>query len=159
MKSQFLYPLVFISFLLYQCGGTGSKNEKNAANADEPTQGTVGYVDLSDPLEEDLVSEGMVIFEDQCAECHGLDAELKTGPGWSGITNRRSPEWIMTMILNVNTMVQVDSIAHSLLEETGVQMPDQRLAIDEARSVLEFMRRNDLDQLGMKDQGVGVSMD
>jgi len=63
------------------------------------------------------------------------------------------------MILNANTMVKVDSVAHSLLEEIGVQMPDQRLTVGQARSILEFMRLNDLERIGMKDQGVEVVLD
>jgi len=33
-------------------------------------------------------------------------------------------------------------------------MPDQYLSVDRARAVLEFMRQNDLDQVGVKDEGV-----
>jgi hypothetical protein len=57
------------------------------------------------------------------------------------------------MILNVNVMLEQDSIAHQLLAENETVMPSQYLAIDDARSVLEFMRSNDLKMTGEEDKG------
>jgi hypothetical protein len=40
-------------------------------------------------------------------------------------------------------MIEKDTAAQKMLEECLVRMPNQNLADDEARSVLEFMRQND----------------
>jgi hypothetical protein len=62
------------------------------------------------------------------------------GPGWKGVTERRKPEWIMNMIMNVDVMLSEDPEAQKLLEECLVRMPNQNLNRTEAREVLEFMR-------------------
>jgi len=163
MKFKLLITLVSMGIFLYSCGGSSSKSESETEAATDETimeedneKGTVGYVELSDPLEENLVAEGRGIFRGKCSKCHSLESETIKGPGWAGITNRRAPEWIMTMILNVNSMTEVDSLAHALLEQAEMQMPDQKLEVDKARSVLEFMRQNDINQTGTKDEGVEV---
>ncbi|HHP7241924.1 MAG TPA: c-type cytochrome [Cyclobacteriaceae bacterium] len=155
--------LVFIIFslLIISCGGpkqSGQSEETSATETtDELPKGTIKYVTIDDPLDEEMVSQGKEIYENQCTTCHHLTEEEMVGPGWAGITNRRHPDWIMNMIINVNLMVEVDSLAHSLLQKAKVKMPDQRLSVDQARSVLEFMRQNDLDQLGTKDEGAEKS--
>lgn len=162
MKYYIFY--LSVGFLLYACGG-GTKTDTAAettpgeatAAEDSIVKGTVGHVELSDPPDTDLIAEGQSIYDSKCSKCHTLNSEKSKGPGWAGITNRRAPEWIMNMILNVNVMLDVDSLAHSLLEDADMEMPDQRIPVNQARSVLEFMRQNDLNQLGNKDQGVGTS--
>jgi hypothetical protein len=98
---------------------------------------------ITNPLNAQWVSEGKNISEVKCQSCHRLTAEKLVGPGWSGITQRRKPEWIMNMITNVDVMLEQDPAAQKLLEECLVRMPNQNLNKDEARKVLEFMRSND----------------
>ena len=52
----------------------------------------------------------------------------------------------MNMITNVDMMLEKDPEAQRLLEECLVRMPNQNLTKDEARQVLEFMRKNDGEQ-------------
>ena len=159
MRAFNLLLILTISvFFIMSCGGQSGNKEAVAEDVadipkDTTTKGAMRYVDLSDPLEEDLVARGSEIFDVRCAACHELSGEQLVAPGWEGITNRREPEWIMNMIMNVNIMLEVDSTAHKLLEENEVVMPDQYLAVEDARSVLEFMRSNDLERLGKKDEG------
>ena len=59
----------------------------------------------------------------------------------SGILERRSPEWIMNMILNPIQMLEEDSIAIELLERYNFEyMYNQNLLEEEAREVLEYFR-------------------
>jgi hypothetical protein len=149
----FYISLLGISALL-ACGGSGSQgSQEDQIETDTTTKGNVVYIDTSDPLDMELIQEGKIIFEKRCDNCHRSDSIKLIGPGWAGITNRRSPEWIMNMILNVGIMVEHDSVAHQLLDENDVKMPDQNLGVDKARAVLEFMRANDLKTVGSKDQG------
>ena len=54
---------------------------------------------------------------------------------------RRSPEWIMNMILNPEVMVKEDPIAKQLLiEYNGSPMANQNLTQEQARSILEYFR-------------------
>ena len=58
----------------------------------------------------------------------------------AGVTQRRSPEWIMNMILNPEEMVANDPIAKELLVEYNSPMANQSLTEEEARGILEFFR-------------------
>ena len=63
------------------------------------------------------------------------------GPAPKGIFERRSPEWIMNMILNPENMIQNNQEAKELLAEfNGAPMANQNLTQEEARAVLEYFR-------------------
>ncbi len=47
------------------------------------------------------------------------------------------------MITNVDMMLESDAEAQKLLEQCMVRMPNQNIAKEDARKVLEFMRSND----------------
>jgi hypothetical protein len=72
-----------------------------------------------------------------------LDETRLVGPGWTGVTKKRKPVWIMNMVTNVDMMLETDEEAQKLLELCLVRMPNQNISETEAREVLEFMRHND----------------
>lgn len=78
--------------------------------------------------------------------CHKLTDEKLVGPGWKGVTKVRKPTWIMNMIINVDMMLESDPEAQKLLEQCLVRMPNQNVSKEEARSIIEFMRKNDGEQ-------------
>lgn len=102
-----------------------------------------GDVQVTTPLNAEWVSTGKNVYDMKCQSCHKLTDEKLVGPGWHGVTKRRTPEWIMNMITNVDMMLEKDPAAQKLLEECLVRMPNQNLTTDEARAVLEFQRSND----------------
>ena len=102
-----------------------------------------GEVQITHPLNAQWVAEGKATYDLKCSACHKLTNEKLVGPGWSGVTQRRSPEWILNMITNVDMMLEKDSAAQRLLEECLVRMPNQNLNLEQARKVLEFQRSND----------------
>jgi hypothetical protein len=58
-----------------------------------------------------------------------------------GIYERRSPEWVMNMLLNPAEMLKKDPIAIALLKEyNNIMMLNQNLTNDEARSISEYLR-------------------
>ena len=103
-------------------------------------------VQITNPLNATWVAEGKNIYDLKCQSCHKLTNERLVGPGWLNVTKRRKPEWIMNMATNVDMMLEKDPEAQRLLEECLVRMPNQNLQKDEARRVLEFMRKNDGEQ-------------
>jgi mono/diheme cytochrome c family protein len=147
------WSILIAALLIISSCNSGQQQQATEEETDAEEKSLVGYVDLNDPLEEDLIAQGADIFRDKCSRCHTLDTTEFFVPSFAGITNRRSPEWIMNMILNVDLMLEVDSVAHQLKKETQIKMPDRRLSVDQARAVLEYMRKNDLEQTGTKDQG------
>lgn len=111
-------------------------------------------VTLTDPFEEGMLASGKAIYDMKCSACHKLTDQRVVGPGWAGVTNRRRPEWVMNMITNVDVMLDKDPEARKMLEECLTRMPNQGVSIGDARALLEFMRKNDLDQVGSKDEAV-----
>jgi hypothetical protein len=104
---------------------------------------TAGELSITNPLNTAWVTEGKSIYEVKCQACHKLNSERLVGPGWSGLTKKRNPEWIINMITNVEVMLEKDPAAQRLLEECLVRMPNQNLNKEQARMVLEFQRFND----------------
>lgn len=87
-----------------------------------------------------MATKGEDIFKKMCTACHRVDKKF-IGPAPTGILERRTPEWIMNMILNPEEMVQNDPLAKELLIEfNGSPMANQNLTEDEARAVLEYFR-------------------
>jgi len=105
--------------------------------------GKFSKMELTHPLDEDMVKKGQGIYDARCISCHKLTDEKLVGPGWKGVTDRRTPEWIMNFITNTDVMLDSDLIAQQLVVICIARMPNQNLNDAEARSVLESMRKND----------------
>lgn len=90
-------------------------------------------------IDPELVAQGKQLFHNNCTACHRINKK-HIGPKISGITKRRSPEWIMNIIFNPQEMMEKNPAAIQLLEEYKAPMPNQYLNIDEVRSILEYFR-------------------
>ena len=89
-------------------------------------------------IDQAMVTEGEVVFKAKCTACHKISKKF-VGPALKGITERRSPEWIMNMVLNPEEMIQKDPIAKQLLmEANGAPMANQNITEQEARQLLEY---------------------
>ena len=117
----------------------------SAANEGTNPKGVGPHQDiqLTHPLDEKMVAQGQNIYNVKCASCHKLTDEKLVGPGWKGVTDRRTPEWIMNFVTNTEEMLEKDTAAQNLLEICLVKMPYQNLSESDARAVLEFQRKND----------------
>lgn len=105
--------------------------------------GKFTHVDLGDKLDGDLAMRGEKLYGIKCAGCHKLTEERLVGPGWKGVSDRHKPEWIMNFVTNTDEMLNKDPKAQAQLEICLVRMPNQNLKDDDARQLLEFMRKND----------------
>lgn len=105
--------------------------------------GPIKSVTLTSPLEQDRIRRGQAVYEMKCLACHRLDEQRVVGPGWKDVTKRRTPEWIMNMIVNVEVMLEKDPEAQRQLELCLTRMPNQNVSVGDARDILEFMRQND----------------
>ncbi|MBD0289450.1 MAG: cytochrome c, partial [Flavisolibacter sp.] len=153
MKSRsILAALLFSGMIgLVSCGGSDSNNSGNATEATNAAEGNEvhgdeikpGDVQITHPLNQEWVTAGKNIYDMKCQSCHKLTDERLVGPGWKGVTQRRTPVWIMNMVTNVDMMLEKDPEAQKLLEQCLVRMPNQNISKDEARHILEFMRQND----------------
>jgi len=111
----------------------------------DPHRGEGKFKDLDIPakLNADMAKKGESVYSVKCASCHKLDAERLVGPGWKGVTERRTAEWLMNFVTNTDEMIEKDPELQAQLEICMVRMPNQNLSDDDARAVYEFMRKND----------------
>lgn len=124
---------------------SSSSGSSTATNEGNNPKGVGKYtnVQLTHPLDEKMVAQGQNIYNVKCGSCHKLTDEKLVGPGWKGVTDRRTPEWIMNFVTNTEEMIEKDTAAQKLLEVCLVKMPNQNLSEQDARAVLEFQRKND----------------
>jgi len=146
-----LAVLITVGMVMTSCGsdkgGSGDDGKKESGIKKievDPMQnkgiGPITSISLEGSVNQEMVDAGAAVFEAKCTPCH-KPTEKFIGPAPQGILERRSPEWVMNMILNPEEMVQKDDIAKKLLMEfNGSPMANQNLTEEEARSVLEYFR-------------------
>ena len=149
-----IYILSTMAFiLLVSCGGRTNDEGEETTEAPksmlaEETQadpmenkgiGPISSLILGE-IDTDMASKGQVIYDQMCTACHKAEKNF-IGPAPKGILARRSPEWVMNMILNPEEMISKDPIAKALLiEYNGAPMANQNLTKEQARQVLEYFR-------------------
>lgn len=159
MKKAMIWSIGIVTMLLTSCGG-GSESQSSSSNTSAPSKeaaapvadpkgiGEFKSVEIGEGIDETLAASGKAIVDMKCTACHQLNDKRLVGPGFQGVTSRRQPEWIMNMITNVDVMLDKDPQAQALLEECLTRMPNQNINADDARGILEFMRKNDADKAG-----------
>ena len=102
--------------------------------------GPVKSVTIPEAIDQKLADHGKEVYEKNCTACHKVDKKF-VGPAPKGILERRTPEWVMNMIINPDKMVQEDALAKDLLIEfNGSPMSNQGISEDDARAILEYIR-------------------
>ena len=160
MKKLLVLSLVvlFIAFIV-SCGGNKSSDDANETSNyetndhdnddDNPSydpnrgEGKFSNVEVGATLDAAKAEIGNQISQVKCSSCHKLTGEKLVGPGWAGVTERHKPEWIMNFITNTDVMIDKDPKMLVQLELCLVRMPNQNLSDDDARNLLEFMRKID----------------
>lgn len=136
--------------VITSCGGEGKKEEKASVPVEEQKEaveidpmkdkgvGSITSITLGE-IDQKMADEGKVLFMAKCTACHKISKRL-IGPALAGVTERRTPEWIMNMILDPERMVVENEAAKKLLAEYIAPMANQSLTEDEARKILEYFR-------------------
>ena len=96
-------------------------------------------VELGLNIDEKMAKNGEELFNKKCATCHEIH-ESNTGPALGGVLEKRSPQWVMNMILNPRGMVKNDPQARALKAVYETQMVDLDLSKVEAREIVEYLR-------------------
>ena len=96
-------------------------------------------VKIDSHVDEELAEKGEKLFEQKCAACHKF-SERYVGPPLADVMKRRSPTFMMNMMLNPGGMVERHPETKKLLAEFFVPMPNQNLTPEEARQVFEYLR-------------------
>jgi len=165
MKAILKLTLLLIVGLLISCGGKeeekkekiqiGQKPRVEAKKAepvsdvvpaskritlDNKGVGKIKSLTLDPTIDEEMASKGAGLFKTNCTACHKTNKRF-IGPNPTGILERRSPEWVMNMILDPKLMTEEDQCAKDLLVEfNGAAMANQNLTEEQARDILEYFR-------------------
>lgn len=155
-KLCFILPLVF----LMACNSNNKRSDKNTGDTnvnqkqidsseimhnDELYKAKTGVgpikdeVELDDQIDETMAGKGKKLFNNECASCHRIQDE-SMGPALGGVLQKRSPQWVMNMILNPREMVEENVQAQSMDAEYEARMVDLHLTEEEARSIVEYLR-------------------
>jgi cytochrome c len=145
--------LVLLAVGLVACGGGGDAPAGGSGQAAPPPAAAgltpfqlehgIGpvteVVELSATIDQTLAARGQTEFEMKCAACHQM-ADRFVGPALGDVTSRRSPAFIMNMILNPQEMVEQHPVGKELLAQYMSFMPNQGITREDARAILEYLR-------------------
>jgi len=102
--------------------------------------GPITSVVFGTEIDAEMAKAGENTFSTICVACHMAEQRM-IGPALKGVYERRSPEWVMNMILNPDGMLKEDPIAKALLKEyNNAIMLNQNLSEEDARAVAEYLR-------------------
>src|SRR6187455_146 len=116
---------LFIGAFIAACGGNSDKStsttasETSAAETKTSDNGNPSYdpnrgegkftkVEVSEKLDVAMAANGEKVYGVKCSSCHKLTSEKLVGPGWSGVTDRHTAEWIMNFATNTDAMLDKD---------------------------------------------------
>ena len=164
MKSTLKLLTLLLTLFVFSCGGGESekkedtkvklkkqKTEKKveATKATKPSEtidltnkgvGPIKSITLAPEIDQTMATKGADVFKRMCTACH-KEGKKFIGPAPNGVLKRRTPEWVMNMILDPEGMVKNDQLARDLLMEfNGSPMANQNLSEEDARAVLEYFR-------------------
>lgn len=153
-KKLFYSTTVMIGLALAGCNSNKPADESQKTTSKTDTAvvsqginskgiGRFKDVPLNHPLDSVMALQGKAIFDAKCMACHKLTGEKLVGPGWKGVTDRHSPEWIMNFITNTEVMLDKDLAAQAEVVTCVIRMPKQDLTDAQARQMLEYMLQND----------------
>ncbi len=131
-------------------GGESNKASTNSSNTQAKTGseltafqlehgiGPVTEVIEIGELDPNTVKKGEESFVQYCSACHKV-SERYIGPAMIDAAERRTPTYLMNMIMNPEEMTKRHPDARALLAEYLAPMPNQNLTAEEARAVVEFI--------------------
>lgn len=163
MKSTLKILTLVLTLIVLSCGGgeeekkeaskvklkkqtTEKKAEVKKTKASETVDltnkgvGPIKSINIPAEIDQAMATHGKDVFDKMCTACHRAGKKF-IGPAPDGIMERRTPEWVMNMILDPEGMVKNDPLARELLIEfNGSPMANQSLSEEDARAVLEYFR-------------------
>ncbi len=143
--------LMTTALLFSACSGGENADQQSQAAGAEEEQGLSSFelehgigpiterLDIDDEIDPVLSDKGREIFEMKCEMCHNMEGRM-VGPALGDVMERRSPEFVMNMILNPSGMTKNHPEGQKLLQEYMTAMPYQNVKEEDARAIVEFLR-------------------
>ena len=141
--------LTLTVLLFIGCGGEKNTEETTTAKTTNPD----GFTDFEmengigpikakiqlAPITPVKVKMGQDIFDLKCGPCHKID-ERFVGPSQRYTADRRTPEYILNMILNPDEMTKKHPTGKKMLAEYLSPMTNMNLKMEDAYLVLDYLR-------------------
>ncbi|NUN07911.1 MAG: c-type cytochrome [Ignavibacteriaceae bacterium] len=142
MTLRLLFAGILSAFLI-GCGG-GEKKAPVDPNKLTEFQLANGIGPVMKPLELGPIDKakaeaGAKIFEQKCFSCHRMDQKL-VGPPLHEVLSRRSPEFVVNMIMNPEIMIEKHPEVQKMLAQYMQKMTYQDVKLEEAFQILEYLR-------------------
>lgn len=155
MKSIQRIALSFITASLLLIAGCGGGGGGDGAPADDSANGGAEQDGLTaeqiehgigpitafelEPIDPELAAQGEKVFQTNCSACHKMDSRY-VGPALGDVTERRSPAFVMNMILNPDGMIKEHPEGKKMFAEYMSPMANQNMTEEQARAILEYLR-------------------
>lgn len=130
----------YISFILLwtlSCSGNSQQRELSEFESEHGIGPVTNLIELGS-YDPELAQQGRQIYSTLCAMCHGQN-DSDIAPTLDSVLERRSPEYVMNMILNPTGMIRWHP-TRSGNKSYLTSMPYQALTTDDARAIVEYLR-------------------
>lgn len=148
---QIIFAALAVLFLS-ACGG--GEPEQESGNSEQTNEQGLTEFELEHgigPVKEvvelgefdpELAAQGKEVYEAKCTACHKPN-ERYIGPASDEILDRRSPAYIMNMIMNPDEMTKKHPEGIKMMQEFMAPMPYQNVTVEQARAIVEYFRTLD----------------
>jgi mono/diheme cytochrome c family protein len=148
-KRLILTTALFIITAVTGCGG-GETETQTAGSESSAEQGLSAFelehgigpvtelIEVNG-IDRELADRGREIYQMKCEMCHNMEGRM-VGPPLGDVMEKRSPTYVMNMILNPGGMAREHPEGKKLLQEYMTVMPFQNVKEDEARAIVEYLR-------------------
>ncbi len=88
--------------------------------------------------------EGKELFTKLCSPCHTINKGRLVGPDLANISDKRSPEWLVSFIQSSQTLIASgDEEANAVYKEyNNLLMPDQPVSTSQANAILDYIKND-----------------
>jgi len=145
--------IIVFALLLSACGSGDGNGEKasNQSSASKSESGLTEFqkkhgigpvtepITLNEEINEKMAERGKEVFRTKCSACHKME-ERYVGPPLGDVTEKRSPAYIVNMIMNPVEMTKKHPEARKMLQEYMNQMTYQNVKQEDARAIVEYLR-------------------
>lgn len=147
MRISSVFLLLLIAAVYVGCGGekkAKTASQEAAALGITPFELENGIGPIKEKLKLEAIDNAKVkagekLFVEKCSSCHKLD-EKYVGPAQRDVVKRRSPEYIVNMIMNPQEMITKHPEAKKMLAQYMTPMAFQNVTVEDAIKILDYFR-------------------
>jgi mono/diheme cytochrome c family protein len=141
--------MMIAATLMLGCGGGGEGSaDSGAGEAASEASAPASQMEFGE-IDEQLAATGEGLMQSKgCTACHRVGGGRLVGPDLLGVTQRRTPEFIIAMIVNPDSMLVNNEDARQMLAEYFTPMANQNVTREDALALFEYFRLKDSQSNG-----------